>query len=47
MVEYRRTLRLFSSPAALRHGGFRLNGTGPWKLTYVNPADQPKTTTSQ
>ena len=22
----------------------QLHGTGPWKLTYVNPADQPKTT---
>jgi hypothetical protein len=25
----------------------QLHGTGPWKLTYVNPADQPKTTSSQ
>lgn len=24
-----------------------VHGTGPWKLTYVNPADQPKPTTSQ
>jgi hypothetical protein len=20
----------------------QLNGTGPWKLTYVNPADDPR-----
>jgi quercetin dioxygenase-like cupin family protein len=25
----------------------QLHGTGPWKLTYVNPADQPKTTSRQ
>ena len=25
----------------------QLHGVGPWGLTYVNPADQPKTTTHQ
>jgi quercetin dioxygenase-like cupin family protein len=41
-------------PAGMRHfvqakGAtvLQLHGTGPWKLTYVNPADQPKTTSSQ
>ena len=41
-------------PAGMRHFAqakgatvLQLHGTGPWKLTYVNPADQPKTTTSQ
>jgi mannose-6-phosphate isomerase-like protein (cupin superfamily) len=37
-------------PAGMRHFArakgatvLQLHGTGPWKLTYVNPADQPKT----
>jgi quercetin dioxygenase-like cupin family protein len=41
-------------PAGMRHFAqakgatvLQLHGTGPWKLTYVNPADQPKTSTSQ
>ena len=41
-------------PAGMRHFAqakgatvLQLHGTGPWKLTYVNPADQPKPTTSQ
>lgn len=36
-------------PAGMRHFAqakgatvLQLHGTGPWKLTYVNPADQPK-----
>lgn len=41
-------------PAGMRHFAqakgatvLQLHGTGPWKLTYVNAADQPKTTSSQ
>jgi quercetin dioxygenase-like cupin family protein len=41
-------------PAGMRHFAqakgasvLQLHGTGPWKLTYVNPADQPKPTSSQ
>jgi len=41
-------------PAGMRHFAqakgstvLQLHGTGPWKLTYVNPADQPKTTSHQ
>jgi quercetin dioxygenase-like cupin family protein len=37
-------------PAGMRHFArakgatvLQLHGTGPWKLSYVNPADQPKT----
>jgi quercetin dioxygenase-like cupin family protein len=40
-------------PAGMRHFAqakgattLQLHGIGPWKLTYVNPADQPKTTSS-
>jgi quercetin dioxygenase-like cupin family protein len=41
-------------PAGMRHFArakdatvLQLHGIGPWKLTYVNPADQPKTTSSR
>jgi quercetin dioxygenase-like cupin family protein len=41
-------------PAGMRHFAqskgattLQLHGMGPWKLTYVNPADQPKTTSSR
>ena len=41
-------------PAGMRHFArakgatvLQLHGTGPWKLVYVNPADQPKTTSSR
>jgi quercetin dioxygenase-like cupin family protein len=41
-------------PAGMRHFAqakgatmLQLHGTGPWKLTYVNPADQPKRTSSR
>ena len=41
-------------PAGMRHFAqakgatvLQLHGTGPWKLTYVNPADQPRPETGQ
>ena len=41
-------------PAGMRHFAqakgatvLQLHGTGPWKLTYVNPADQPKPTSGK
>jgi quercetin dioxygenase-like cupin family protein len=41
-------------PAGMRHFAqtkgatiLQLHGVGPWKLIYVNPADQPKTTSSR
>lgn len=41
-------------PAGMRHFArakgttvLQLHGTGPWKLIYVNPSDQPKTTSSR